>query len=108
VAHGVAKLNQQEVVLLEEAFRSGARTLQLDIVSTRAGERWFELVMATPASFDVGAAMASLKAVTSRAMHAQRGGSAGFWSLGYVVVSVGDPVDPAEAALKLENNGIRK
>ncbi len=94
--------------MLEEAFRSGARTFQFDIVSTRAGDRWFELVMATPTAFDVARAMTSLKAVTSRAMHASRGGSAGFWSLGYVVVSVGDPVDPAEAATKLENSGIRK
>lgn len=89
---------------MEESFRSGARTFQFDIMSTRAGDRWFELVLATPPVFDVARAMTSLKAVTSRAIHASRGGSPGFWSPGYVVVSIGHPVEPAEVAAKLENS----
>jgi hypothetical protein len=108
LAHGVASIDGDEFAVLEEAFRSGARTFKCDIISARGDARWFELIIATPPAFDVGKAMTSLKAVTSRAIHARRGGDAGFWSLGYVVVSVGDPVDPADAATKLENSGIRK
>lgn len=108
VASGVASIIADEVQPLEEAFRSASRSFQFDIISTRSGERWFEMVLAVPAAFDAAKAMTSLKAVTSRAMHARRGGESGFWAPGYVVVSVGEPVDPAEAATKLENSGNRK
>ena len=108
LAQGVAALEDDEIPTLEEAVRSGSRTFPCDVISTRTGKRWFELVLATPPGFDVAKALTSLKAVTSRAMHARRGGDSGFWSPGYVVVSVGDPVDPAEAALKLENSGMKK
>lgn len=108
IAHDVAPLQKDEGAIIEEAFRSGARTFKCDILSVLAGERWFQLILATAPAFDVPKAMTSLKAVTSRAMHARRGGDAGFWSLGYLVVSIGEPVDPVQAAAKLENHGIRK
>lgn len=108
LAQGVASLESEEMPTLEETVRSGTRGFDCDIISVRAGQRWVELMLATPPAFDVAKAMASLKAVTSRAMHARRGGDSGFWSPGYVVVSVGDPVDPAEVATKLEYGGIKK
>lgn len=108
VASGVASIEGDESSAIEEAFRSASRTFQLDIISARAGERWFELVIATPSAFDVGKAMTSLKAVTSRAIHMRRGGDSGFWSPGYSVVSLGEAMDPEEAATKLENGGNRK
>jgi REP element-mobilizing transposase RayT len=108
LAQDVAPLSMDEVAMVEEAFRSGARTFKCDILSVLAGERWFQLILATAPAFDVPKAITSLKAVTSRAMHARRGGDAGFWSLGYFVVSIGEPVDPEETAAKLENNGIKK
>ncbi len=108
LALGVAPLESDEVPALEEAVRSGSRSFQCDVLSTRAGRRWLELLLATPPGFDVARALTSLKAVTSRAMHVKRGGDSGFWSQGYAVVSVGDPIDPEEAASKLENSGTKK
>lgn len=107
VAQGVAAISKDEVPIIEEAFRTGARKLSCDILSTSAGDRWFQVFVATEAAFDVPKAMTSLKAVSSRAMHAKRGGDSGFWSSGYVVVSVGEPVDPADAAAKLEGRSNR-
>jgi hypothetical protein len=65
-------------------------------------------MLATEAAFDVPKAMTSLKTVTSRAINAARGTTAVFWSPGYMVFSIGEPVNPEEAAMKLENKGHKK
>ena len=108
IAHEVSPILAGEADILGEAFRSAARNFKCDIISTSTGERWFEAILATEASFDIPKAMTSLKTVTSRAMNGARGSNAVFWSPGYVVVSIGEPANPQEAAQKLENRGSRK
>jgi len=107
VSPDVAPIGEQEGGLIEEAFRSAARHLSCEIVGASWGGRWFQLMLATDTAFDVARAMTSLKAVTSRAVREQRGGKSGFWAPGYVVVSVGDPVDPEEAAAELSRKANR-
>jgi REP element-mobilizing transposase RayT len=108
IAHDVDPILAEEVDILGEAFRSAARNFKCDIISTNTGDRWFEAVLATEASFNIPKAMTSLKTVTSRAMNGARGGNAVFWSPGYMVCSIGEPVNPEEAAQKLENKGHKK
>lgn len=108
IAYDVAPILAEEVDVLGEAFRSAARNFKCDIISTSTGERWFEAILAAEASFDIPKAMTSLKTVTSRAMNSARGSNAVFWSPGYMVVSIGEPVNPEEAAQKLESKGHRK
>ncbi|MGO7279539.1 transposase [Rhizobium leguminosarum] len=108
IAHDVAPILAEEVDVLGEAFRSAARNFKCDIISTSSGERWFEAILAAEASFDIPKAMTSLKTVTSRAMNGARGSTAVFWTPGYMVSSIGDPVNPEEAALKLEHKGHKK
>ncbi|MDW9481718.1 hypothetical protein GOB57_24015 [Sinorhizobium meliloti] len=108
IAHDVGPILAEEVDVLGEAFRSAARNFKCDIISTSTGERWFEAILAAEASFVIPKAMTSLKTVTSRAMNGARGTNAVFWSPGYMVVSIGEPVNPEEAAQKLENRGHRK
>lgn len=108
IAHDVSPILAEEADILGDAFRSAARNFKCDIISTTAGERWFEAILATEASFDVPKAMTSLKTVTSRAMNGARGSNAVFWSPGYMVVSIGEPVNPEDAAMKLEGKGHKK
>ena len=108
IAHDVTPILAEEADILGDAFRSAARNFKCDIISTTTGERWFEAILATEASFDIPKAMTSLKTVTSRAMNGARGSNAVFWSPGYMVVSIGEPVNPEDAAMKLENKGHKK
>ncbi len=108
IAHDVTPILAEEADILGDAFRSAARNFKCDIVSTATGERWFEAMLATEASFDIPKAMTSLKTVTSRAMNGARGSNAVFWSPGYMVVSIGEPVNPEDAAMKLESKGHKK
>lgn len=108
IASDVDPIVAEEVSILDEALRSAARNFRCDIVSTAAGDRWFEAMLSAEASFDIPKAMASLKTVTSRALNAARGSNAVFWAPGYMVYSLGEPVNPEDAALKLESKGHRK
>ncbi|MCZ7861323.1 transposase [Agrobacterium salinitolerans] len=108
IAHDVTPILAEEADILGDAFRSAARNFKCDIISTTTGERWFEAMLATEASFDIPKAMTSLKTVTSRAMNGARGSNAVFWSPGYMVVSIGEPVNPEDAAMKLESKGHKK
>ena len=108
IAPDVTPILAEEADILGDAFRSAARNFKCDIISTTTGERWFEAMLATEASFDIPKAMTSLKTVTSRAMNGARGSNAVFWSPGYMVVSIGEPVNPEDAAMKLETKGHKK
>ncbi|MBP2235334.1 REP element-mobilizing transposase RayT [Sinorhizobium kostiense] len=108
IAYDIASLLPEEVEVIGDALRSGARKFRCDIISTSSGDRWFEAVLAAEPSFDIPKAMTSLKTVSSRAINARRGSNAGFWAPGYVVVSIGEAVNPEEAAKNLESRGIRK
>jgi hypothetical protein len=52
--------------------------------------------------------MTSLKTVTSRAMNGARGSNAVFWAPGYMVFGIGEPINPEEAAQRLESKGHKK
>jgi REP element-mobilizing transposase RayT len=108
IASDVAPILTGEADTLSEAFRSAARNFKCDIISTAVGKRWFEAILATEAAFDIPKAMTSLKTVTSRAMNGARGTNAVFWASGYMVFSIGEPVNPEEAAQRLENKGHKK
>lgn len=108
IAHDVTSILPEEIAIIEEAFRSGARNLKCDIISTSCGDRWFASILTVDAAFDIPKAMTSLKAVTARAMNTKRESNTAFWLPGYMVSSIGELVDPEEIALKLAGKRNRK
>lgn len=97
----VASLDEAEAEVLCSTFANAARGSKCLVVSCRCGDRWLEAMLDADPGFDLPKAMTNLKAVTSRQLRGLRGGPAGVWSAGYVAVSVGAAVDPAQAAADL-------
>ena len=96
-----ASLDGAESEAVRATLVRAAPGLRCAVASYRSGGGWVEAVLDAEPTFELARAVTSLKAVTSRRVHAMRGGASGVWEPGYAAATLGQPLEPASAAAGL-------
>lgn len=91
---GLVPLEYREREVVLNAFRNATKRMKCYLVNYRFGERWMELILDHSPGFDISKLMRCFKAVSSRNIHTLRGNASGIWAPGYVVRTIGEPVEP--------------